>query len=402
MASPGDAEMAGNGEPTDLDAAEPSIIKVDLNIDKTLNEPSPINPLFDLFREGSGCDLTDNRVPHDETPSIFDKFPEIFADGLDGDADNTYSPSAMPGGTISVCGQRSRAPATDPYRLPHYFMIENPGQVPEALSRVDPKVEAWASKACCPAPRLFRHSYREFNIDGELALEQAFKRIANPMHYLIVVRGFRLLMTFRNMTIKNKAPLDARTIGLFIGRLFRGEPTTLEIFNKYFLPKNLKIVPALAHGVIRKHYNRLRTRLLKEKSLQTPEMGQLLRVLRHFAKECIQGGRRKREPVGRLMMVKSYTGLKGGTVEVPPGGMEVPAGPELPRCVDLSPDFLRRCGNKWPFDRVDPIHVDVCGLMSEMPKEANESTIVLAKEATTFAALKYAWLLVPELYTIMV
>ncbi|KUI71048.1 hypothetical protein VM1G_07058 [Cytospora mali] len=379
MASRGDAEMAGDGEPMDLDAAEVSIFYetqdfevaiVDLDINMTLNEPSSINPLSDPLRKGSGRDLTDNQVPHDETPSIFDKLPEVSADNLDGHADNT----------ISVFGQRPRAPATDPDRLPHNFMIENPGQVPEVLSRVDPQVEAWASKVRYPTPRLIRHSFRGFNTDGELALEQAFKRIANPMHYLIVVRGFRLLMAFRNMSIKNNAPLDARTIGVFIGRLFRGESTTLEIFNKYFLPKNLKIVPTLTQGVIRKHYNHLRNRFLKEKTLQTPEVGQLLRVLRHFTKECNQGGRRRRELVGSLMMVKSYTDLKGGMVEVPPGGMEVPAGPELPRCVDLSPDFMRRCGNKWPFDRVDPIHVDVCGLMSEMPREAKESSIVCPRQ----------------------
>lgn len=66
------------------------------------------------------------------------------------------------------------------------------------------------------------------------------------------------------------------------------------------------------------------------------------------------------------MVVKSYTDLDGEEVEVPHGGTEVPAGPELPRCLGVSPAFMAHYSAKWPF-RVLPGQVDVCRLLDKDP-----------------------------------
>lgn len=120
----------------------------------------------------------------------------------------------------------------------------------------------------------------------------------------------------------------------------------------------------MADGEIQAHYKNLYSRLTREKALWKPEIVKLLSLLEHLAREPLYGHRWQQEYVGRLRMVESYTSLQGKTVEVPPGGTEVPFGPELPRCVDLSPDFMRRFGKRWPFD-VNPALVDVCGLVDE-------------------------------------
>lgn len=158
--------------------------------------------------------------------------------------------------------------------------------------------------------------------------------------------------------------LDAKTISIFIGRLFCGDRATLAIFNEHFLPKNLEIVPAMADGEIRAHYNGIYCRIANDKAFRTHETLKLLSLLAHLAREPLYSHRWQQEHVGRLRMIESYTSLHGEAVEVPDGGAEVPHGPELPRCVELSPDFMRRFGKRWPFD-VDPLEVDVCGLIDE-------------------------------------
>lgn len=120
----------------------------------------------------------------------------------------------------------------------------------------------------------------------------------------------------------------------------------------------------MADGEIHAHYNDLYARFIKDKTIWTPEIVKLLSMLEHFAREPLYSHRWQQEHVGRLRLVKSYTSLGGKTVEVPAGGAEVPPGSELPRCVDLSPDFMRRFGRRWPFD-MNPAEVDVCGLIAE-------------------------------------
>lgn len=126
----------------------------------------------------------------------------------DGTADNArHTPNGMPrpNNTVTIYDQLA---ALDPHRLPYSHMIEHPGQVPRALLSLDGNkdVEAWVSKI--RKPRFVRRvpidHYRAFNIEGEKALELQIKRIRNPVKYLLVVRGFRLLLAIRNMSIKDK------------------------------------------------------------------------------------------------------------------------------------------------------------------------------------------------------
>ncbi|ROV93628.1 hypothetical protein VMCG_08067 [Cytospora schulzeri] len=353
MEPPEEAEIVGDGAPMDLDAAE-----ADLDTEMTMGEPNSINVPFDI---------TDIQVALNETPSLFDRFPEAFSKYEDDDTDRAfYNSSGVPGNMVSIYGQLPKMPIIDPDQQPYSYMVENPGQVPQALSKPEPKLKPSMRKFRRPLPPIPKtiDGIPMFNIAGEEALERQFRRIPNPVNYLIVVRGFRLLMAIRNMTVGNKPLLDAKTLGIFIGRLFSGHPETLAIFNKYFLPKNLEIVPVMAIGEIQSHYNDLHRRFWKDKSLQTPEIVKLLSMLGHFGREIFSGQRWQREPVGSLRMVMSYTGIQGTLIEVPHGGMAVPYGPELPRCVDLSPDFMRRFGRRWPFN-VDPASVDVCGLTHE-------------------------------------
>ena len=95
-------------------------------------------------------------------------------------------------------------------------------------------------------------------------------------------------------------------------------------------------------------------------------MVQLLRMLKHFDEEVRYGGRQRGEQVGKLIVVKSYTDLEGTKVDVPPGGVEVPAGPELPRCLGVSEHFMAHYSWKWPF-KMDPAYVDVCRLLDQNP-----------------------------------
>lgn len=154
-------------------------------------------------------DITNIQVPHNETPSIFDVFPEAFTDDQEDAADNAfYSGSGMPGDTVSIYGQCPKTPLIDPDRLPYSYMVENPGQVPEVLLNLRPKLKPSMHKIRRPLlPNQEKtDGMPMFNIAGEVALERQFRLIPNPVNYLIVVRGFRLLMAIRNMTVANKAP----------------------------------------------------------------------------------------------------------------------------------------------------------------------------------------------------
>lgn len=166
-----------------------------------MDEPHPI--------KGSGHRFTKLQVITNETPSIFDAFPEVFTNDQDDDADNTFSdPSGSPTNTVSIYGQCPKSPNIDPDQLPYSYMVEYAGQVPKVLSTVDPAVNAWVQKIRYPLPPIRKktNDTPAFNIAGEAALERRFRQIYNPVNYLVVVRGFRLLMAIRNMTIENKAP----------------------------------------------------------------------------------------------------------------------------------------------------------------------------------------------------
>ncbi|ROW15852.1 hypothetical protein VPNG_02591 [Cytospora leucostoma] len=378
MAPPGDTVTAVNGDAMDLDEDE-----------------------FDL-----GIEIP---MPKDETLSIFDRFPEVFAVPQERGA---RTPSGMLSTQASVCFQLPKAPALHPDLLPYSYMIENPGQVPQALVDLEknPEVEAWIAKICkpqsvAPLPNTRLHAY---NIDGEKAIEVQIKRAApHPSSYLIVVRGFKLLMKFRNMTIKGKAMyvfahhinpkmflpfdyvfladqvrihdrLDGRTIGLLIGRLFNGDRATLEVFNKQFLPENLEVVPVQTRGEIQKHFEALGARLKRDPHTRPREMVQLLKILRYLADQALQD-EQHREFVGRLMIKKPYKGLDNKTVEVPAGGKMVPPGAELPRCLRLSPHFMGYTGPKWPFN-VNPKNVDVCGMLKDVVAENPEPDTICPRQ----------------------
>lgn len=98
---------------------------------------------------------------------------------------------------------------------------------------------------------------------------------------------------------------------------------------------------------------------------------QLLRLLNFLAEEPFHTGQRRHERIGVMMIVKSYTDIKGNRVEVPPGGRRVPDGAELPRCLGLSPQFMGYHGPKWPF-RMHPKRVDVCGLLNRPPLQQRQ------------------------------
>ncbi|KAK7749656.1 hypothetical protein SLS53_000234 [Cytospora paraplurivora] len=378
MAPPGGTVTAVNGDAMDLDEDE-----IDLNIEIPM--------------------------PEDETLSIFDRYPEAFAVAQDGDA---RTPSGMRSAKVSVYGQLPKAPALDPDLLPYSYMTEHPGQVPQALLDLEknPDAEAWAAKICKPqfvAPLPFTRLHA-YNIDGEKAIEVQIKRAAtHPSSYLIVVRGFKLLMKFRNMTIKGKAMyvfahhinsnmllpfdyvfladevcihnrLDGRTIGLLLGRLFNGDRATLEVFNTQFLPANLEVVPVQTRGEIQKHFEGLGARLKRDPHTRPREMVQLLKILRYLADQALQD-EQHREFVGRLMIKKPYKGLDNKTVEVPPGGKMVPPGAELPRCLRLSPHFMSYTGPKWPFN-VNPKEVDVCGMLKDVVAKNPEPATICPRQ----------------------
>lgn len=174
-----------------------------------MDAPNSNKSFLDHASVGVGHEFADIQTPTNETPSIFDAFPEEFILNQDDDAGRTfYGLGKLPNNTVSIYSQSLRTSTIDPVRLPYSFMIEYAGRVPIVLSSVDPDIKSWGHQH-----RNSQSPTREktddtpaFNIAGEEALERRFRHVFNPVNYLIVVRGFRLLMTLRNITIGGKAP----------------------------------------------------------------------------------------------------------------------------------------------------------------------------------------------------
>lgn len=174
-----------------------------------MDTPTSNNPAL-LPPEGSGYEVTDIQMVTEETSPITDVFPEASVPDQDDDADiNFYDSSGLPSNMVSLYGlQHPTTPTFDPDKLPYSYMVEYAGRVPKVLSILDPDVKAWVHKIRNPPNPICEKTddTPAFNIAGEEALERRFRQIPNPVNYLIVVRGFKLLMAIRNMTIENKAP----------------------------------------------------------------------------------------------------------------------------------------------------------------------------------------------------
>ena len=178
---------------------------------QTISEVSLNDELFDGasdYFNGLGSFI---QVPPNETASVFERFPEVFTDDQDGRAGNTYyTPNGELSNSVSIYGQLAQASAIDPDQSPYSYMVEYPGQIPKTL--LSPERE-WTVKTW---ERMNRHpryvarvpivDYHAYNIEGEKALEFQIKsHHLDPVTYLLLVRGFKLLLTIRNMTIYGRA-----------------------------------------------------------------------------------------------------------------------------------------------------------------------------------------------------
>lgn len=189
-------------------------VKADRNVSTLVQATSNLS-FYDQFLDRPGCHLTDFdepiQVPPNETIPVFERFSKAFIDGQDGRAENTYyTPNGALSSTVSIYGQLAEQPATELDDLPYSYMVEHPGQMSNTLlsPEQDRAAKAWVWKICHPqhVARVPIAHYHAYNIEGEKALEREIKsRVPDPMTYLIIVRGFKLLMGIRNMTIDDRA-----------------------------------------------------------------------------------------------------------------------------------------------------------------------------------------------------
>lgn len=148
-------------------------------------------------------------------------------------------------------------------------------------------------------------------------------------------------------------------LAIIIGRLFNGEARFLELFNRFFMPAGFRIVPSIRRAVV---YGCL---LQMGIHLETNPLHAcdhrfttLTKVVQHLALGRVQNRIFMDEIVG--MMVCSTSGCE---FKPDPGAHKMLHHPKL------SPRFLSRLGEWWPFKNFPWQEADQLGL--SIPRKAN-------------------------------
>lgn len=122
--------------------------------------------------------------PSNESPSIFERFPEALVHEKPDDLESRLVHEASD--SASDFCQLLQPLAVDKNQLPYSWMVQNPGQIPEILCSNSPRPAYTKPKAGSKSPG---------NVDGETQMEVELKRGAqNPYEYFFRATAFTCIM----------------------------------------------------------------------------------------------------------------------------------------------------------------------------------------------------------------
>lgn len=122
--------------------------------------------------------------PSNESPSIFDRFPEAFVYEKPDNLESHYAHEVSD--SVSVFCQLYDPLVVEKDRLPYSWMVQNPGKIPKNLCRNSPP-----PAHIKPKPSNKSSS----NDDGETRMEEEFKRgTLNPYDYFCRATAFTCIM----------------------------------------------------------------------------------------------------------------------------------------------------------------------------------------------------------------
>lgn len=170
-------------------------------------------------------------------------------------------------------------------------------------------------------------------------------------------------------------------LAAIIGRLFNGEARFLDLFNRFFMPAGFRIVPTTRRGLIHECFLQISCQLQTHPiHACDPRFITLTKVVRHLAFSKFQNGIYMNEIVGKL--VCSSTGLE---FKPSPGGYKMLHRPKL------SPRFLSRLGEWWPFKNFPWKEADQLGLYGTPTTNKGKSTGTVDPRILVVRGLQRAW-----------
>ncbi|KAK2602312.1 hypothetical protein N8I77_008857 [Diaporthe amygdali] len=293
-------------------------------------------------------DLAPINLPNESLP-IFDRFPEAFDHKLDEDVGNKESCLICePSDRVSVFGQIPKPSAVDPTRLPYSWMVQNPGQMAESDSSPDDKLcrNTFFPRYVDASPG----SQFVSNINAEKHMEVEFKRgLLSPAAYFFRAVGFSCIMD-----LNSRGFIHPTHFAVFIGRLFNGEPRFLHVFNRFFLPRELKIIPVIRCGVVYDCFLQLGRHLDQHPThARHPQFKMLVKVLHHLMMRRVRNEKLQDEIVGKLVNTSNGQEFRPS-----------PAAKTVLRGLKLSPQFLSQLSSSWPFKNYPWEDADEQGLYS--------------------------------------
>ncbi|KAL1873222.1 hypothetical protein Daus18300_004042 [Diaporthe australafricana] len=313
-----------------------------------------------------------------ESSSIFDRFPEAFEAKLDEDGE-AIGPDLLgePNDNLLVFGQLPKSLAIDPARLRYSWMIQNPGQMPESVPAPSGEV-----RSDIPFPRRINPPPNdEFptNVEGERNMEAQFKSgLLRPSEYLFRAAGFSCIMELNSQGLLHPTHFAA-----IIGRLFNGEARFLDVFNDFFVPRGLSIVPTTRVGVTFDSLLQLTHHLDSHPAhANNPQFKILVKLLHKLVIKRVIGTHHMDELVGKLVMSRSRRELRPA---------ECPSPNAMLGCPKLSPLFLCRIGDWWPFDNISWQQADVCNLYSMSKAGAAKAADCIDPRLLTYRGIYRAW-----------
>lgn len=170
-------------------------------------------------------------------------------------------------------------------------------------------------------------------------------------------------------------------LATIIGRLFNGEARFLDLFNRFFMPAGFRIVPTTRRGLIHECFLQMGSQIQTNPIYaHDPRFITLTKVVRHLALRRFQNGIHMDEIVGKL--VCSSTGLE---FKPSPGGQKMLHRPKL------SPRFLSRLGEWWPFKNFPWQEADQLGLYGTPKTNKGKSNGTVDPRLLVVRGLQRAW-----------
>lgn len=146
--------------------------------------------------------------------------------------------------------------------------------------------------------------------------------------------------------------LHPTLLAILIGRLFNGEARFLAVFNRFFMPQGFRLEPttqrAFVHQCLLQLGHHLDTHPIQALD---PNFMMLTKIVRYLAFNRVQNKTFMDEIVGQLVCSSN-----GREFKPAPGGQTMLHHPQL------SPLFMSRRGEWWPFEKLPWREADLLGL----------------------------------------